>query len=197
MTREENQINQILNLLDEDVCTPERVPVVPDSKSQADDCFNNVTSYVNLNGGSAVNGWRISCYPKYVEAEFHCVWENEEGDLTDITPYNPKRTEILFAPIEKFIWDGTPVQTIILNTSRSVLVDDYIVANKAIFKMRMNRFLGKSVDKDQFKDAYELLQCTLKLLSHNGTIDSKCCCNSGKLFKNCHRYLVDKVKELA
>ena len=52
------------------------------------DCFVNVEQAIAKNGGRAVYGWAIWQVPGvYIEAEFHCVWENDAGEMLDVTPY--------------------------------------------------------------------------------------------------------------
>ena len=77
------------------------------------DCFSNVEMVIEQNGGRAVYGWAIWQVPGvYIEAEFHCIWENDAGEMLDITPY-PYRTEnILFLPDSTRIYRGQQVDNI-------------------------------------------------------------------------------------
>lgn len=66
------------------------------------DCFGNVENYIKNNGGSVQYGWIIWEIPNlFVEAEFHAVWVNNEGEYIDITPKVDGEKEILFLPDSK------------------------------------------------------------------------------------------------
>jgi len=66
------------------------------------DCFGNVERYIKNNGGSIQYGWIIWEVPNlFVEAEFHAVWVNREGEYIDITPKIDGEKEILFVPDSK------------------------------------------------------------------------------------------------
>lgn len=80
----------------------------PFSGAEVMDCFSNVEMVIEQNGGRAVYGWAIWQVPGvYIEAEFHCIWENDAGEMLDITPY-PYRTEnILFLPDSTRIYRGS------------------------------------------------------------------------------------------
>src|ERR1700676_161605 len=55
---------------------------------EAQECHVNVLHRVRHHGGKRVNGWVIWESQPFDEAEFHCVWQNPEGDLIDVTPRN-------------------------------------------------------------------------------------------------------------
>lgn len=77
------------------------------------DCFPNVEMVIEKNGGKAVYGWAIWWVPGvYIEAEFHCIWENDAGEMLDITPYPYHTDNILFLPDSKRIYKGQQVDNI-------------------------------------------------------------------------------------
>lgn len=82
---------------------PEAVPLlVPYRKVRAarsGECFHNVRDYVRLNGGNVVDGWVVwETPPLAVQAEFHSVWRNPDGQLIDITPPLTKGSFVTFIP---------------------------------------------------------------------------------------------------
>lgn len=49
-------------------------------------CFVNVEQAIAKSGGRAIYGQAIWQVPRvYIEAEFHCVWENDAGEMLDVT----------------------------------------------------------------------------------------------------------------
>lgn len=84
------------------------------------DCFFNVERAIEQHGGKAVYGWAIwQISGVYIEAEFHCIWENDEGEMLDITPYPYRMDSILFLPDHTRTYTGKQVDNI-----RKALVDD-------------------------------------------------------------------------
>ena len=84
------------------------------------DCFFNVERAIEQHGGKAVYGWAIwQMTGVYIEAEFHCIWENDAGDMLYITPYPYRMDSILFLPDYTRIYTGKQVDNI-----RQALVDD-------------------------------------------------------------------------
>jgi hypothetical protein len=75
------------------------IPVVPDSNFPVNECFFNVRSKVEKEGGQLQYGWAIWLWPDVLlEAEFHAVWVSTSGALTDITPKEDGAPRILFLP---------------------------------------------------------------------------------------------------
>lgn len=76
---------------------PEFVPVVDDPHGLYGWCSDGVLEKVKHDGGRCVFGWTIWEWPKVLlTAEFHAVWEEENGTLFDITPKPKGETRILF-----------------------------------------------------------------------------------------------------
>ena len=103
---------------------PDAHPVLlnsdPFPEAEEMDCFGNVEKAIAKNGGRAVNGWAIWLVPGvYIEAEFHCVWENDAGTLLDVTPYHYRMDNILFLPDSTRSYKGRQVDNI-----RQGLVND-------------------------------------------------------------------------
>jgi len=76
---------------------PESVPVHAEDYATLLNCFPNVDKKVRRDGGKPHYGWLIHKSKLLYEAERHAVWENEDGELVDGTPYEPGMNEIQFA----------------------------------------------------------------------------------------------------
>src|SRR5687768_12991166 len=56
------------------------------TEGSAREAFSHVREYAKKHGGKAVAGWRIYAIPDMLlEAEFHCVHQDESGAYRDIT----------------------------------------------------------------------------------------------------------------
>ncbi|RCS47656.1 hypothetical protein DTL42_14135 [Bremerella cremea] len=64
-----------------------------------DECFDNVDLLVTNQGGRPLLGWTIWEWEgALLEAEFHAVWEDDDGNLVDPTPKADGEQRILFLP---------------------------------------------------------------------------------------------------
>jgi len=78
---------------------PVFLKLVPVENCRFGDCFGNAENYMRNNGGSVQYGWILWEIPNsFIEAEFHAVWVNNEGEYIDITPKLDGEKEILFLP---------------------------------------------------------------------------------------------------
>ena len=67
----------------------------PDFKARH--CHVNVIEQVRREGGTRVQGWMVWANPRFVDAEFHCVWQPEGStELVDLTPRVDGEKEVLF-----------------------------------------------------------------------------------------------------
>lgn len=76
---------------------PVRLPftdVGEDYKGAA--CHLNAKHRVATAGGQRVHGWVVWQFLNAAQAEFHSVWRDTTGALTDITPHRNAQAEILF-----------------------------------------------------------------------------------------------------
>jgi hypothetical protein len=79
--------------------SPVLVPVRPDLDADHGECFLNVKQHQTAEGGGFQLGWVIWESPGlYLEAEFHAVWADPNGELVDITPKADGETEVLYLP---------------------------------------------------------------------------------------------------
>jgi len=87
------------------------VPV--DRRYEEGQCFGNVTSHIEQNGGQRVLGWMLWEWPGVMaEAVFHAVWRSPSGELRDVTGLPNSETTILFLPDEKAVFPTKRVDNI-------------------------------------------------------------------------------------
>lgn len=73
------------------------IPVIDDPYGLYGWCSDGVREKVKHDGGRCIFGWSIWEWPRVLlTAEFHCVWENNEGERFDITPKPKNEDRILF-----------------------------------------------------------------------------------------------------
>jgi hypothetical protein len=174
---------------------PVYLNVEPDTNAELSDCFPVVQKKVQKCGGRMIMGWQIWKAKYLVEAECHAVWEDNEGDLHDITPKPYGINRILFVEDENLVYNGKQIDNVRLNITSNSLVDDLINVCIAIHKFdnkgeRAELYdLSTVLDSSQLKHKYYLLE--LKeiinfILQNNGNRNSFCPCQSGKKFNECH-----------
>src|SRR5216683_1794535 len=98
------------------------VEVRPGLNAKLLDCFMNVQTKVDSEGGTIQYGWAL-WQPSgfFLAAEHHAVYEPKAGPpWIDITPHNSDATCILFLPDEKAVYDANRRQ----DNIRSNLVND-------------------------------------------------------------------------
>ena len=61
-------------------------------------CHLNVKHRVSTHGGRKVHGWAVWQYRNFAQAEFHSVWEDDQGRVFDITPHRNGQAEVMFIP---------------------------------------------------------------------------------------------------
>lgn len=118
------------------------VPLHPLANKPLNECFSIVPEHIEKHGGSQVIGWAVWEWPKVlIEAEFHCVWRNKEGELIDISPKMPELgniSNITFLPDPKAKYDGRQVNNIRRALTDSLLVRRFIDASNQLF-VEMNK----------------------------------------------------------
>lgn len=97
------------------------------------ECFSIVPEHIVSHGGKQLTGWAIWETPGvFIEAEFHAVWQDNEGLLHDLTPRPIPLGHILFVPDPGREYAGRQVDNI-----RSAMVDDLdVIRFLYIFKRR-------------------------------------------------------------
>lgn len=174
--------------------TPLYLDIESEPGAMKSDCFPIVQRKVEAAGGKMVLGWQLWETNNIVEAEFHAVWEDPDGELHDITPKDGGVTQILFVEDENLVYDGRQKDNIRRNTTTNPLVDDFIKVSEAEFRF-LNK--GERADLYELRDLTESQYAHLSTLKelkgmigamilHNAKRKSRCPCPSGLAFKDCH-----------
>lgn len=73
-----------------------------DFVSEPAECHINILIQQKFRRGALVSGWTIwqDFENEFVEAQFHSVWRDPQGNLRDITPRQDREQKVLFVPDE-------------------------------------------------------------------------------------------------
>ncbi|HEA18686.1 MAG TPA: hypothetical protein ENH88_20005 [Pseudoalteromonas prydzensis] len=167
-----------------------KIPVQPEPDAKFLNCLDNVTSYIEKNGGSVQFGWIFSCLGNIsIKMTAHAVVKTPDNSLVCVTP-NEYRTGLLkFAPdcsVENFI------QNNFLPTKFVPLIDDqslseYIGIEAEQDKLRLDNLgIIAQSDLEQFKMRASLLYPAILSLAKKYTgRNDQCYCGSGNKSKKC------------
>ncbi len=133
------------------------------------ECYGTVENHIKNNGGKIQYGWIIWEIPDiFLDAEFHAVWVNNDGEYIDITPKVDGEKRILFLPDSKKEFTGELIENI-----RKPLVDN-----------RYTRNLIKNAKKGfELKDRLHKKPTEIKKKKIG--VNEPCLCGSGKKYKKC------------
>ncbi|MCE8023655.1 hypothetical protein [Billgrantia aerodenitrificans] len=110
------------------------------------ECFSIVPEQVARFGGEQVLGWAIFEWRKVmIEAEFHTVWRNPNGDLVDLTPRPIPLRKILFLPDPNRRYEGRQVDNV-----RKPLVNDPRIRRFIQLAERLTALLNEGDLADQY-----------------------------------------------
>lgn len=105
------------------------------------ECFANVQKMITKHGGGKQHGWLIWERPGiFVEAEFHCVWETNEGELFDVSPRQDGEEVVLFLPDSARRFDGRPVPNKRKALTNDPLVSRFLKSRDKIDKCRRRTY---------------------------------------------------------
>jgi len=129
---------------------PDVSPILVQSKpvpgAAEKDCFLIVEDHIGRHGGKAVLGWAIWQVPGvYIEAEFHCIWQNPDGVMHDVTPYPHHYDNILFLPDHTRTYSGRQVDNV-----RQALVKDRDVTRWLYLARRRFEIMNTGDLADQY-----------------------------------------------
>jgi hypothetical protein len=159
------------------------------------DCFNIVNDKVAKDGGKMILGWQIWKTPFLIEAEAHSVWEDENGDIHDISAKQHPVTTICFVEDPKLTYDGKQINSVRMNITSNKLVDQFIETFNTKFRLQnkgrraahydLSEILTLS-EIQQIEDVVMLQSGIGIILNSGGNEHSLCFCRSGKKYRNCH-----------
>ncbi|SFE63405.1 hypothetical protein SAMN05518672_108182 [Chitinophaga sp. CF118] len=171
----------------------EIVLIKPDPTTTPGNCYFNVQDKVAKDGGKLVYGWAIWLSDIICEGEHHAVWEDEDGNLVDITPPRIPIDKILFVPDDRFMYEGKHIGSI-----RNSVVDNPLAEHIILFA-GMKDFLLKfatrvgneehhfSTFTGNIYNHYDTLFNNALLFFRAGAkLGSTCYCGSLKSYSQCH-----------
>jgi hypothetical protein len=171
---------------------PEKVPVYAEDYATLLNCFPNVDEKVRRAGGKPHYGWSIHKTRLLYEAERHAVWENEDGDLIDVTPYESSVDEILFVSDNSWAYTGKLVDNIRVNRTKNPLVDDFILLSETVsqalaYGSQLNGILTIPEPAMVVAESYGKLRDDLyEFIKLGGQIYTACYCGISRTYKSCH-----------
>ena len=173
---------------------------VPDASAQANECFFNVQSKVERDGGTLLTGWAIWEWPRvFIEAEHHAVWVQDE-QLIDITRHDSECRHTLFLPDPVRAYDFTSRQRLI-NVKRSLNIlpeaQSWIEACHRFQEYQEAMSDGDLIRLDRRVAAGHAAEIEAALgavyvaLARRTGRNERCFCRSGRKFKQCCAPLID------
>ncbi|MRW83746.1 zinc chelation protein SecC [Pseudoduganella sp. FT26W] len=176
--------------------TPEYVEVRVEPAAEVNECFANVARKIDTDGGSIQHGWSIWQFGSWmVEAEFHAVWRNADGKLIDISPKPDGEARILFLPDPRRVYQGAPRDNVRRPLHQNKLIDDYINLAKKFYAMVFADKAGPiSADPQKLMLMLECKELLKNMLQCGLSGEDRCGCESGKLYRNCHRKLAQTLR---
>ena len=170
------------------------VPTVPENNAITKACFPTVEEKIKRDGGQMVFGWQLWETNFLAEAEFHAIWESQDGKLLDITPKDIPVKKILFLPDSKAKYHGKQVDNIRLNITNNPLVDDFIELAKLKFRIMNRGELANQIgevkltgkDAQAFQAVLEIKDGVYAMILNKCTKNSVCFCGRDLKYKHCH-----------
>jgi len=171
------------------------VPIEAAPESQVNECFENVSRHCKQVGGSIVNGWSIRTWSHvWIAAEHHAVWQNAEGQMTDISPNQIRSYRTLFLPDPNcnYDFDRNSRRAKKFKALRNdPAIIEFFEAEKRLFEYieqcTVDGTLKVEVDLKAYSNLVHQKNATLALLSLKYLRQSQLCrCGSGIIFGNCH-----------
>ncbi len=175
---------------------PQYINVQPWEKSKINDCVNNAKEYLKINKGNSVIGWAIWLHPHcMIEAEFHIIYQSDNGQLIDITPHKNNIDKILFMEDQSIKYNNCQISNIRKNISKSKLIDSvidnwneiFVIQNEGENKYKHGEIIieGEKAERMMYLDYLnqQLLEeffSKLKLKPNDN-----CICGSNIEFINC------------
>lgn len=91
------------------------------------ECFSIVPEHIATHGGKQKFGWAIHERKRvWLEAEFHVVWERENGTLIDLTPRELPADKILFLHDPERKYEGVQVKSIFYPLTKDPRIKRFI-----------------------------------------------------------------------
>ncbi|MBW8683584.1 SEC-C domain-containing protein [Chitinophaga rhizophila] len=185
-------IQQLINRIGSEYAH-EIIKVAPEPAAKPGNSYDNVQKKIASDGGSIVYGWAISSDEFTCGAEHYAVWEDRDGNLTDITPHHPAVDQLIFIPDDRYPYEGKHIAGIRMSTGANPLADhlillsdmkDYIL--KYATRLDDERINFNTYTGNMFNHYNALLENVQLFIQEGGKLGSPCYCGSGKPYSKCH-----------
>ncbi|MHC8348670.1 hypothetical protein ACYZT7_04655 [Pseudomonas sp. RT4P38] len=164
--------------------------VTPKPFSQVSECFSNVATQVEKEGGEAVHGWLIWDWPAvFTEAEFHAVWKSPDGILQDITPAFDGDQQVVFLPDHTRVFQGRRVDSIRVAASENRMIKDFIrlcEANHLRFGQIRDGAQIEGPEATLYSNFNQAKTLLVDAISAGANRNAQCACGGGERYKRCH-----------
>jgi len=171
----------------------EIVPIVPEADAKPGSSYNNVKNKVARDGGNIVYGWAVSSGDFICEGEHYAVWEDNDGNLTDITPHQPEADNLLFIPDDRYSYEGKHIAGIRVSAGDNPLIAHLILLSD--MKDFLLQFATRVDDENINFNTYTgnmynhynaLRENVLLYLADGGKMGTPCYCKSLRPYSKCH-----------
>lgn len=130
--------------------TPVVIPYKPLLGKPVRECFSIVPEHIIAHGGKQLIGWAVWETPgMLIEAEFHAVWQDPQGNLVDLTPRGTHYQTTLFLPDPGREYCGRQIDNF-----RRPLVDDPDVARFVYLATRLFQITNKGDLAEQYGEIH-------------------------------------------
>lgn len=160
------------------------ITVVPENWAIQNECFPNVERKIRQDGGCAVNGWVMWQWANImIEAEAHCIWESESGELFDITPHNHNEHTILFVPDTNIQFQGIVIPNKRAPITKSLKVNYLIdLLNTKDYMLQQSGTSKTCAFPEPF---LQEIRSVIADITQKVPRNSPCPCGSGLKYKKC------------
>jgi hypothetical protein len=176
---------------------PTVVKVDTHADARENECIEIVDKMVSLFGGERILGWQIWQGGFLIEAEFHAVWQKDDGQIIDVSIKKNKIPAIVFVPDKGLQYKGKQINSVRVNLTKNPVVDDFIrlwnIRHKLLNKGKRSELYGEELWRSLTSEQQENIRRVLKLialleqfLESGADEDTLCFCRSGRKYKNCH-----------
>lgn len=169
---------------------PVILDVTPELFSRVSECFDNVATKVEEDGGEVVHGWLIWDWPGvFTEAEFHAVWKSTEGVISDVTPTYDGEKQVVFLPDPSIFYEGRRVDSIRVPANENKIVGDFIKlceANHLRFGQVRNGAQLEGQEAYLYTSFAQAKDFILGAIRNGANRNALCACGSGERYKRCH-----------
>jgi hypothetical protein len=180
----------------------EIISVIPEPTAKPENCYINVGDKVARDGGALVYGWAVWLGDFICEGEHHAVWEDDNGNLIDITPHRTDVNKLLFIPDDRFSYEGKYISNIRVGIADNPLIDHFILLSE--MKDYLMQFATR-IDEEKINfntytgnmyNHYNTLHGNVELyLRDGGKFGSPCYCKSLKPYSKCHgKHLLSAIE---